>query len=328
MNARAPAPARGAADLLGRFEGGDRVALARAISLIENEAPGYREFLRAVYPRAGRAYLVGVTGPPGAGKSTLVARLAESSAGAGLSVGIIAVDPTRPFTGGALLGDRIRMQELAGNELVFIRSMATRGSMGGLAKATREAAVAMDAFGFDVVILETVGVGQSELDVADAADTTVVVVVPESGDAVQAMKAGLMEIADVVAVNKSDRDGADLVARELRVTLELKPGDGWRPPVVMTVGTEGRGVAELVSAIGAHRSFLEETGEFRKRRRARVRRELEEMVRYEVGARLAGAPGYEDLMARLCADVGEGRLTPFEAAERLLDNFFGDRRHV
>ena len=317
---------RAALDLLSRFRGGDRVALARAISLIENEAPGYRDFLRAVYPDAGRAYLVGVTGPPGAGKSTLVARLATSSADAGLSVGIIAVDPTSPFTGGALLGDRIRMQEAAGNERVFIRSMATRGSMGGLAKATREAAVAMDAFGFDLVVLETVGVGQSELDVAGAADTTVVVVVPESGDAVQAMKAGLMEIADVLAVNKADRDGADLVARELRVTLDLKPGDGWRPPVVMTVGTEGRGVAELVSAIAAHRAYLEETGEFRRRRRARVRREVEEMVRYDVGARLAGAPGYDEMITRLAAEVGEGRLTPFEAAEQLMDNFFGGRR--
>ncbi|HUU56670.1 MAG TPA: methylmalonyl Co-A mutase-associated GTPase MeaB, partial [bacterium] len=177
-----------AADFLERFLAGDRLALARAISAVEDEADGYRDFLRRIYGRAGRAYLIGVTGPPGAGKSTLVSHLAGRYAAAGQTVGVVAVDPTSPFTGGALLGDRIRMHDLAGNERVFIRSMATRGSLGGLAKATGEVALTMDAFGFDVVLIETVGVGQSELDVANSADTTAVVVVPESGDAVQAMK--------------------------------------------------------------------------------------------------------------------------------------------
>ncbi len=318
-----PAPAS-APELLERFRAGDRVALARAISAIEDEAPGYRDFLREVYPLAGQAYLLGVTGPPGAGKSTLVSRLTERYAAAGRGVGIIAVDPTSPFTGGALLGDRIRMQELAGNERVFIRSMATRGSIGGLAKATYEAAVAMDAFGFELIILETVGVGQSELDVAGSADTTVVVVVPESGDAVQVMKAGLLEIADVLVVNKADRDGADLIARELGVMLELRPGDGWRPPVVMTVATEGRGVEELAAALEGHRAHLEEAGELAARRRARVRGELEKLVEAEFARRRAAAPGYEQLITTMTAAVAARRLTPYEAAARLFRKVCGD----
>ncbi len=306
-----------AADFLERFINGDRLALARAISAVEDEADGYREFLREIYGRAGKAYLVGVTGPPGAGKSTLVSHLAERYAAEGSEVGVVAVDPTSPFTGGALLGDRIRMKELAGNERVFIRSMATRGSLGGLAKATGEVALTMDAFGLDVVLIETVGVGQSELDVANSADTTAVVVVPESGDAVQAMKAGLMEIADVLVVNKADREGAERMARELRVTLELKPEDGWRPPVVMTVATEARGVDEILAAVAAHRSHLEESGALTSRRRARVRRQLEELLEYEFKCVCAAAPGYENSLESLTAEVQEGRLTPYEAAALL-----------
>ena len=304
-------------DFLTRFLAGDRLALARAISAIEDEADGYRDFLREIYDRAGNAYLVGVTGPPGAGKSTLVSHVAERYAAAGQDVGIVAVDPTSPFTGGALLGDRIRMKELAGNERIFIRSMATRGSLGGLAKATGEVALTMDAFGFDAVFIETVGVGQSELDVANSADTTVVVVVPESGDAVQAMKAGLMEIADVLVVNKADREGADLMARELRVTLDLKAGNGWRPPVVMAVATEGRGVDDITAAVAAHRSYLRESGELVARRRARVRRQLAELLAYEFKCVCAATPGYENLLEFLTAEVQEGRLTPYEASARL-----------
>ncbi len=305
------------ADFLERFLAGDRLALARAISAVEDEADGYREFLREIYGRAGNAYLIGVTGPPGAGKSTLVSHLAERYAAAGRNVGVVAVDPTSPFTGGALLGDRIRMNELAGNERIFIRSMATRGSLGGLAKATGEVALTMDAFGFDAVLIETVGVGQSELDVANSADTTAVVVVPESGDAVQAMKAGLMEIADVLVVNKADREGAELMAREIQVTLELKPGDGWRPPIVMAVATEGRGVDEILEAVAEHRVHLEESGGLTSRRRARVRRQLEELLAYEFKCVCAAAPAYENLLESLTAEVQEGRLTPYEASARL-----------
>lgn len=310
-------------DFLERFLAGDRLALARAISAVEDEADGYRDFLREIYARAGQAYLVGITGPPGAGKSTLVSHLAERYAAAGRDVGVVAVDPTSPFTGGALLGDRIRMKELAGNERIFIRSMATRGSLGGLAKATGEVALAMDAFGFDTVLIETVGVGQSELDVANSADTTVVVVVPESGDAVQAMKAGLMEIADVLVVNKADREGAEPMARELRVTLELKAEDGWRPPVVMSVATEGRGVDEILEAVATHRSHLEGSGGLTSRRRARVRRQLEELLAYEFKCVCAAAPAYESLVESLTAEVQEGRLTPYEASSRLFKEVSG-----
>jgi LAO/AO transport system kinase len=308
-----------APDFLDRFLAGDRLALARAITAVENEADGYREFLREIYGRAGHAYLVGITGPPGAGKSTLVSRLAAAYAEAGSNVGVVAVDPTSPFTGGALLGDRIRMQGLIGNERVFIRSMATRGSLGGLAKATGEVALTMDAFGLDLVLIETVGVGQSELDVANSADTTVVVVVPESGDAVQAMKAGLMEIADVLVVNKADRDGADQMARELRVTLELKPEDGWQPPVVMAVATEGRGVEDIREAVATHRRHLEESGGLTLRRRGRARRQLEELMEYEFRCACAATPAYESLLEQLTAEVQEGRLTPYEASRRLFN---------
>jgi LAO/AO transport system kinase len=304
-------------DFLERFLAGDRLALARAISAVEDEADGYRDFLREIYGRAGNAYLIGITGPPGAGKSTLVSHLAERYAAAGQNVGVVAVDPTSPFTGGALLGDRIRMKELAGNERIFIRSMATRGSLGGLAKATGEVALTMDAFGFDAVLIETVGVGQSELDVANSADTTVVVVVPESGDAVQAMKAGLMEIADVLVVNKADREGAEAMAREIQVTLELKPENGWRPPVVTAVATEGRGVDDITEAVAAHRSYLRESGELVARRQARVRRQLEELLAYEFKCVCAAAPAYESLLELLTAEVREGRLTPYEASARL-----------
>jgi LAO/AO transport system kinase len=318
------APAVTAEDFLARFLAGDRMALARAISAVEDEAEGYRDFLRQIYGRAGRAYLIGVTGPPGAGKSTLVSRLAGRYAAAGQSVGVVAVDPTSPFTGGALLGDRIRMNELAGNERVFIRSMATRGSMGGLARATGEVALALDAFGFDVVLIETVGVGQSELDVANSADTTVVVVVPESGDAVQAMKAGLMEIADVLVVNKADREGAELVARELQVTLQLKPEDGWRPPVVTAVATEGRGVADIAAAVAGHHVYLEESGEFETRRQMRVRRQLEELLTYEFRCACRAAPGYDELLVSLIAEVQSGRLTPYEASAQLFNKVFAE----
>jgi LAO/AO transport system kinase len=309
-------------DFLERFLAGDRLALARAISAVEDEADGYRDFLREIYGRAGNAYLVGITGPPGAGKSTLVSHLAERYAAAGQNVGVVAVDPTSPFTGGALLGDRIRMKELAGNERIFIRSMATRGSLGGLAKATGEVALTMDAFGFDAVLIETVGVGQSELDVANSADTTAVVVVPESGDAVQAMKAGLMEIADVLVVNKADREGAELVAREIQVTLELKPEDGWRPPIVMAVATEGGGVDDILVALSAHGAYLRESSELVARRRARVRRQLEELLAYEFKCVCAAAPAYENLLESLTAEVQEGRLTPYEASARLFKEVY------
>lgn len=216
------------ARLLADFAAGRRPALARAISVVENQRAGFQDLLRALFPRIGRAHRIGVTGPPGAGKSTLTAALIAHYRGRGETVGVIAVDPTSPFTGGALLGDRIRMNEISMDDGVFIRSMATRGSLGGLALSTREVVDVMDAYGFDRIIVETVGVGQSELDIAAAADSTVVVLVPESGDAIQAMKAGLMEAADLFVINKSDRPGADKLAREISMMLHLRSGPALR----------------------------------------------------------------------------------------------------
>ncbi len=270
-------------ELVEEFRAGRTRALARCISLIENEAAGFESVLDALHPSVGRARRIGITGPPGAGKSTLTAGLARRLRERDLTVGVLAVDPTSPFSGGALLGDRIRMGELASDEGVFIRSMASRGAPGGLATATREAADLLDAFGFDRILLETVGVGQAELQVADSADTTAVVLVPESGDAVQTMKAGIMEIADVFVVNKADRSGADRLARELQVMIRLRsgppasgaghhgaagaPAEPWEVPVLRSVATEGTGLDELDDALDRHHGWLRETGRLEEARR-------------------------------------------------------------
>lgn len=293
-------------DLAGRISRGEPRALARGISHVENETPGFEALLDRVQPEVGRARRIGITGPPGAGKSTLTAELTRGYLDAGLSVGVIAVDPTSPFTGGALLGDRIRMVELATEPGVFIRSMASRGSLGGLATATREAADLMDAAGYDRVILETLGVGQSELDIASSADTTAVVLVPESGDGIQAMKAGLMEVADLFVVNKADRPGADRLEKELLVMMGIRQGnalsgisrhhgaridrppkgDGesdparWDIPVLQTIASQGDGVAELAAGLDRHFGWLEEAGELAPRRAVRrLRRAHDALVR-------------------------------------------------
>jgi LAO/AO transport system kinase len=244
-------------ELIRRTLAGERVPLARALSWVENEHPGASELLDVCFGRAGRAYRLGVTGPPGAGKSTLVTRLAQEYRRRGQTVAIVAVDPTSPFSGGALLGDRVRMNELSGDDGVFIRSMATRGSMGGLAVHTAQVCDVLDAAGFDRVLIETVGVGQSELEVAETADTTAVVLVPESGDAVQAMKAGLMEIADVFVINKADREGADRAASAIRSALHLRaPNSEWSIPVHLTVASRAEGVDALVDRFEQHLAWL------------------------------------------------------------------------
>lgn len=252
---------------------GDPRAIARAISLIENESPAGADVVRDIYPRTGRAYLIGVTGPPGAGKSTLVDRMTTELRGGGQTVGIVAVDPTSPFSGGALLGDRVRMGAHFGDEGVFIRSMATRGHLGGLARATSDVALVLDAAGKDIVMIETVGVGQDEVDIVRTADISVVVLVPGTGDEVQALKAGIMEIADIFVINKADRDGADRLAQSVAAMLALQafqPGD-WRPPILKTEATTGMGVPELIAAIAKFRAHSETARATRRRARQEYR---------------------------------------------------------
>jgi LAO/AO transport system kinase len=244
-------------ELVARMLAGNRVALSKLMTAVESRAPERPAILAAVYPRTGRAHVIGITGPPGAGKSTLTDQVIDRFRRAGRKVGVVAVDPSSPFSGGAVLGDRVRMMRHAADDGVFIRSLSTRGSHGGLSRATKEIAHLLDAFGMDVVLIETVGVGQTELDVMEVAHTTVVVLVPESGDTIQTMKAGITEIADVFVVNKSDREGAERIRRELEAMVELGPrGAGaWRIPTLATVAAEGKGVDELVERIDAHRAW-------------------------------------------------------------------------
>lgn len=309
---------------------GDRRALARLISFVEDDGPPAQAALAALYPHTGRAHIVGVTGAPGTGKSTLVNELAKALRGEGRSVGVVAVDPTSPFTGGALLGDRVRMRDLAGDPGVFIRSMATRGSLGGLAQATGDVVKVLDAAGFDVVLVETVGVGQAEVDIARTAHTTVVVEAPGLGDDVQALKAGLLEIADILVVNKADRPGAAQTARALEVTLDLGRNNAqegepqtplWRPPVLKTVALDGTGVAELLEAITAHRSYLHESGLWEERERQRVRSDVLRMLERELVGRLMERVG-EDALERWVERVVAREADPYLAVERLMR---GDR---
>lgn len=311
-------------DLLKRFFEGDSRALARVISLVENEASGYRNLLSALYHRTGKARKIGITGSTGAGKSTIVDELAKLLVHQGFALGIIAVDPTSPFTGGALLGDRVRMQDLGVQKGVFIRSMASRGSLGGLAKATREVSMVLDAFGKDFLLIESVGVGQVTLDIAEVVDTTVVVLVPESGDGIQAMKAGLMEIADIFVVNKADRDGADRIAIELETVLDLKrKEDDWSYPVVKTEARKGLGVDLLLDHICRHGEHLSQTGHLKKRKedllRAEILQLLSEKVQEDVERRLVQAGDFEDIIA----DILRGNLDPYRAADQLLEQVKG-----
>ena len=266
------------APLSSRVLDGDIRAVARAISLIENEAPEGAALIGRIFAKTGRAYLIGVTGPPGAGKSTLVDRLTTEYRQAGHKVGIIAVDPTSPYSGGAILGDRVRMQAHASDEGVFIRSMATRGNLGGLSRATAEAALVLDAAGFDIVIIETVGVGQDEVDIVRTADVSIVTIVPGSGDEVQALKAGIMEIADIFVVNKADREGADRTAASVEGMLSLQSwaSDVWRPPILRTEATTGKGLPELVAGIAAFREHTK--AEVGQRRRMRAEFRLRELL--------------------------------------------------
>ncbi|MFN8587527.1 MAG: methylmalonyl Co-A mutase-associated GTPase MeaB [Candidatus Eisenbacteria bacterium] len=306
-------------ELIRRTLAGERVPLARAISWVENEADGSVELLNACFARSGRAFRLGITGPPGAGKSTLVTRLAQEYRRRGETVAIVAVDPTSPFSGGALLGDRVRMIELSGDPGVFIRSMATRGSMGGLAVHTAQVCDVLDAAGFQRILIETVGVGQSELEVAQTADSTAVVLVPESGDAVQAMKAGLMEIADLFVINKADREGAERASFAIRSALELRAhASEWKIPVHLTIASQNGGVSELVDRFEEHLVFLRDTGTLEERRRARLEQRLQDLLQARLWSAFRTRVGDAAWREQLAA-LAERRLTPHQAAEALAE---------
>jgi LAO/AO transport system kinase len=312
------------AALVQRMLSGDRLALARLITHVENRTPAVPEIMKAVHARAQAAYVVGVTGPPGAGKSTVVDRLTARLRAENRTVGIVAVDPSSPFTGGAVLGDRIRMQAHALDPGVFIRSMATRGSLGGLARATGEVVKLLAAFGHDDVLIETVGVGQTELDIMKIADTTVVVLVPESGDAIQTMKAGLMEAADIFAVNKADRAGAPALMAELKFAAHLHYASSasrkdvdWEIPVLSMEAQNDVGMAELLAAIRRHRAALETSGALAARRRRRVRDELESLLVEEFRTRMGRGLQSGELRAMFDA-VASGEMDPYSAAAAML----------
>ncbi|MDQ3991895.1 MAG: methylmalonyl Co-A mutase-associated GTPase MeaB [Actinomycetota bacterium] len=298
---------------------GERRAVARAISMVERGAPELPELIAALHPHTGRAWVVGLTGSPGVGKSSLAAQLVKAARSRDRKVAVLAIDPTSPFTGGALLGDRLRMQAHATDPGVFIRSMATRGHLGGLALAAPEALRVLDASGAEVVLLETVGVGQAEVEVASTADTTVVVVAPGWGDAVQASKAGILEIADVFVVNKADREGAGEAARDLELMLKMGPRQEWTPPVVRTSTVTDAGIDDLWDAIERHRKHQEATGALARIRRDRVVREVEEMVAARLRRRVAGLLRAEGAMASLADDLAEGRVDPYRAADMLVE---------
>src|SRR5262250_120904 len=309
--------------LVERMLAGDRTALARLMTLVEGRAPAVPEIMSRIYPRTGRAHVVGITGPPGAGKSTLVDRLAAHLRAAERRVGVVAVDPSSPFSGGAVLGDRIRMQTHFLDPGVFIRSLSARGNVGGLARATRDVARLLAAFGHDTVIIETVGVGQNEFDIMRLADTVVVVLVPEAGDTIQAMKAGLLEIADVFVVNKADRDGAARMQAELELMLQLRPAGGWQVPVLLTVAADGTGVDAVVGAIEQHRRYLTASGDGAARAAAARRDEFVAALRDELGRRLEAALR-NGAAGRLLEQVERGEIDPYAALDQLL----GDRRVV
>lgn len=308
--------------LIQKLLNGDRRSVARAISFIESDNNLTSEYLKELYSKVGNAYRIGITGPPGAGKSTITNQLTKLYRKQNKKVGIIAVDPTSPFTGGALLGDRVRMSDVGMDAGVFIRSMATRGSLGGLSKKAIDAADILDAAGFDIIILETVGVGQSELDIAQAADTTIVVLVPESGDSVQAMKAGLMEIADLFVLNKCDRPGSQQAYTALQTILMIKEHDenSWLPKIIKAVASENKGIEEIAEEIEKHKSFLIEKNLFQVKRQNQAKLRIKEIVENKLREKL-WSEDRENLLNSSLKKVVLGNSSPYHIAEEILDQF-------
>ncbi len=303
----------------------EKLTVARAISIVENQDELSSELLETVYNRLGKAYRVGITGPPGAGKSTIVSKLARYLNENGKKVGIIAVDPTSPFTGGALLGDRVRMMELSSRDGIFIRSMATRGAMGGLSRTSQNAGDILDAAGFDFVLFETVGVGQAELDIVEAADTTIVVLTPESGDSIQAMKAGLMEIADFFVLNKADRPGVDQSFSAITTILQISSGQKkpnaenvWRPFIVKSMASENRGIDEIAKGIEKHRGYLQKTDRLLAQRKQRVKKMIVEMVDQNLRDRCWTRERLSELDEKIELVISH-ELSPFQLAQKIIE---------
>ncbi|AIF69381.1 GTPase [Palaeococcus pacificus DY20341] len=313
-------------ELIDRLLKGDKRAAARLITLVENDEEKAKEIIKKIYKFTGNAYVVGITGPPGAGKSTLLDKLIKEVRKEGKVVGVVAIDPTSPFTGGALLGDRIRMQKHSTDPGVFIRSMATRGSLGGLAKATNDAIKVLDAYGCDVIFVETVGVGQIEVDIVKTADTVVLITVPGLGDDIQAIKAGLMEIADIFVVNKGDKEDADRTLFELELMLDLEKEKwkqrGWRPPIIKTVALTNKGISELWRAIMEHKAFLDESGKIKEKRRFKAEEEVKtiisDFITSKVGKKLRDNEVYE-----LIGKIAEREIDPYSAAEVIMEKTLG-----